>query len=211
MNSTALILFSGLPGTGKTVLARIVARHLHIPLLAKDRIQSALRVRGLADRTTPDGYHLMFDLANEQLSLGVSVVLDAVFPMEGFRLAARDIACRNSANFCPIHCYCSDQSVWRERMKGREQYVPNWTPVGWEAVERLQATYEPWDPETTLFVDSLNDLEDNLVLVMDWIHRGSCRVADSPTVMITPRRYKQDDNTLTGHNSDVDMGRVGLP
>ena len=169
MDSTALVLFSGLPGTGKTALARKVARHLHIPLLAKDRIQSALRVRRLADRTTPDGYHLMFDLADEQLSLGVSVVLDAVFPMEGFRLAARDIAHRNSANFRPIYCYCSDQSVWRERMKGREQYVPNWTPVGWEAVERLQAMYEPWDTQTTLFVDSLNDLEDNFVFVTSYL------------------------------------------
>jgi predicted kinase len=172
MSSLVLILFSGLPGTGKTALARSVARHLHIPLLAKDRIQSALRARGLADRETPDGYHLMLDLADEQLSLGVSVALDAVFPMEGFRQAARDIACRNSANFRSIYCYCSDPSVWRERMKGREQYVPNWTPVGWEAVERLQAMYEPWDPETTLFIDSLNDFEANLVLVMDWIRMG---------------------------------------
>jgi len=114
----------------------------------------------------------MLDLADEQLSLGVSVVLDAVFPMEESRLAARDIAYRNSARFRPVYCYCSDQSVWRERMKGRQQYVPNWTPVGWEAVERLQAMYEPWDPETTLFVDSLNDLEDNLVLILDRIRRG---------------------------------------
>jgi predicted kinase len=99
-------------------------------------------------------------------------VLDAVFPMEEFRLAARDIARRNNADFCPIYCYCSDQSVWQERMKGREQYVPNWTPVGWEAVERLQAMYESWDSETTLFVDSLNDFEDNLVLILEWIRMG---------------------------------------
>ena len=174
MSSPVLVLFSGLPGTGKTALAHRVARHLHIPLFAKDRIQSVLRIRGLAVEGTPDGYHIMLDLADEQLSLGVSVVLDAVFPMEGFRSAACDIARRNDADFCPIYCHCSDQSVWRERMKERQQYVPNWTPVGWEAVQRLQAMYEPWDPETTLFVDSLNDLEDNSVLVIDWIRAGGC-------------------------------------
>jgi predicted kinase len=49
------VIFSGLPGTGKTALARQVAGELGIPLFAKDRIQSTLRVRSLAKRETVDG------------------------------------------------------------------------------------------------------------------------------------------------------------
>jgi 2-C-methyl-D-erythritol 4-phosphate cytidylyltransferase len=169
MYTSVLILLSGLPGAGKTALARAIAERLRVPLLTKDRIQSALRTRGLAGRTTADGYHLMFDLAGEQLSLGVSVVLDAVFPFQEFRLLVRNIASQHGARFCPIYCFCSDWSVWRERMTGRCSYVPDWTPVGWAEVKRMREVFEPWDPETTLFVDSLSPIEDNIALALDWI------------------------------------------
>ena len=37
-----LIIFSGLPGTGKSTLAEAVARQLGIPVFAKDWLEAAL-------------------------------------------------------------------------------------------------------------------------------------------------------------------------
>ncbi len=78
-----LVLISGLPGTGKTRLASELAKRLQVPVFAKDRFQSQFRILGFTDREGPAGYHLLFDMADQQLSLGVSAILDAVFPMHG--------------------------------------------------------------------------------------------------------------------------------
>ncbi|MBL8118000.1 MAG: AAA family ATPase, partial [Anaerolineae bacterium] len=53
MEST-LILFAGMPGSGKTTLARIIARRMNIPVFAKDRVQRVLRDHNLAAANTGD-------------------------------------------------------------------------------------------------------------------------------------------------------------
>jgi predicted kinase len=164
-----LVLCSGLPGCGKTTLARLLASHFGFPLFAKDRLQSALRRDGLAPRSGPEGYRLILDLADEQLALGTSAVLDGVFPLPGFRADAQRVASLRQAGFRPIYCHCSDEGLWQARMQGRVQYVPDWSPVGWSEVLRLRAEFQPWPPGAALCLDAVDPLDRNLAQALAWV------------------------------------------
>lgn len=172
MNPTPhLIMLSGLPGCGKTTLAHQLARHLRIALFAKDRIQRVVNDQ-MTDANPIIGYNILLDLADEQLALGVSVILDAVFPMDGFRRQARQLATQYNAQFRPIYCYCSDESIWQARLENRETLVPGWPPVGWSEVERLRPSFEIWQGADILALDALHSPADNLQTALHFIQSG---------------------------------------
>ncbi len=151
----------------------MVAQTLGIPLFAKDRFQSLLRQHNLAGRATADGYYLLLDMADEQLGLGMSVILDAVFPLPGYRKEAEQLADKHTAKFRPIYCYCSNEDEWKKRLDNRSHiYVPHWSPVGWSEVEHFREFFTPWKAATTLFLDAMDPLENNLTKALAWIEGG---------------------------------------
>ncbi len=76
-NGSTLIVMRGYPGTGKSTIARAIANALHAPLIDRDILrQKAVDIFGDLPLVGRFSYELMFALTEEQLRLGLSVVVD---------------------------------------------------------------------------------------------------------------------------------------
>jgi predicted kinase len=160
-----LIIFSGLPGTGKSTLAETMGRDLGIPVFAKDWLEAALLRNGLnpvVEGNPPRsvGYELLTVLAERQLMLGQSVILDSVAGSQNIRSTWCRLSEQYAADWRVIECVCSDESVHRARLKDRRRDIPGWHELEWSEVERVRQYYLPWEEEH-LILDMVQSLDEN--------------------------------------------------
>jgi len=153
-----LIVFGGLPGTGKTTLARAFAQERLATYLRIDTIEQALRSSEmLAGEVGPAGYIVAYALAEANLRLGRIVVADSVNPLVITRDAWRRVAAAASSAIFEIEVVCSDTDEHRRRVETRTiddaGDVAGLTPPTWRQV--VGREYEPWD-RPRLVVDTAN-------------------------------------------------------
>ena len=151
----SLYVFSGLPGTGKTVLSRRLASQLKAVHLRIDTVEQALRdLCGL--NVEGEGYALSYRLAADNLRLGVSVVADSCNPIELTRAEWEKLARDTQARCVNIEVICSDSLEHRRRVETRKPSLAGLVLPTWEAV--LRREYHPWTRERIL-IDTAGKME----------------------------------------------------
>lgn len=139
-----LIVFGGLPGTGKTTISREIAARRAATYLRIDAIEQAIRDAGvLAGEVGTAGYHVADALAEANLADGRTVVVDCVNPVAASRKAWQALAARASVRLVEIEITCSDPTEHRRRVEGRGSDIPGLVPPTWQAV--VDRHYEAWD------------------------------------------------------------------
>ncbi|GAA1407718.1 AAA family ATPase [Catellatospora coxensis] len=148
-----LIVFSGLPGSGKTTLSRPVAAALGATWLRVDAVESALWRAGV-DRAQPTGlaaYVVADALADAHLAMAATVVVDAVNAVEQARAGWRDLAARHGTVMYAIEVICADPAEHRRRVEQRRPEHDQAMQPSWEDVRTREFT--PWR-EPRLLVDT---------------------------------------------------------
>ncbi|MBU1357315.1 MAG: AAA family ATPase [Gammaproteobacteria bacterium] len=146
-----LVVFSGLPGTGKTSIARQLIARWPAVYLRIDAIEHALEKAGAQQLIGPEGYLVAYELARSNLALGTSVVADCVNPLEVTRKAWRDVAADTASDVLDVEIVCSDPDEHRRRVEGREADIEGFALPSWEAAIRRE--YAVWTTPR-LVVDS---------------------------------------------------------
>ncbi len=137
-----LLSLGGLPGVGKTTLARGLAQRTGAVHLRVDTIEQALRSWNAGD-VGPAGYLVAYAVAEDNLRLGRMVIADSVNPLAVTRDAWRAVAERASARLVEIEVICSDPALHRRRVETRTTDIDGLVLPTWQAV--LDRDYARWD------------------------------------------------------------------
>lgn len=165
-----VIVLSGLPATGKSTIGAALSRETGAPVVAHDITQAALLRSGLdtRDRSITPAYAVLGALAREQLSLGHPVILDSVVGRDEQREEWRALAAEFGAAFIAIECVCSDESMHRERLRGRRRDIPGWYEPDWAEVETVRARFDRWTLHR-LVVDAADPLDQNIAAAVEHV------------------------------------------
>lgn len=141
MKTPILYIFSGLPGTGKSTLAKELAKNIESTYIRIDTIEQAL-TDSYDVKVQDEGYRLAYRVAADNLKIGNNVISDSCNPIEVTRNEWNNVALDANARFINIEIICSIKSEHRRRVESRVSEVQGLEHPSWEQVENRE--YHPW-------------------------------------------------------------------
>lgn len=160
-----LISIGGLLATGKTTLAREVARRLRAAYVRIDTVETAVRrAEGGFEAANgwelPPGYEVGYALAADQLRVGVDVVVESVNPLSASRDAWRAAALASGGRVLEVEVVCSDPGEHRRRAEERVLDIDGLANPTWAQI--VGREYAPWARERLVVDTARLDVEQSV-------------------------------------------------
>ena len=155
-----LFVFCGLPGTGKTTVAKIIAKKLDASVISTDYIRKKMFENPTYRNWEKSLIYKMMYLLAEHLSKTETCILDAVFTKEQHRNIAKEIARRNKV---PIHFveFVCDGDVIFKRISGKRK---GFSDADYQIYEKLKKEFEPMK-FNHIIVDTTHGMEQAAVVL----------------------------------------------
>lgn len=149
---TVLFIFSGLPASGKSTLAKSIAKEYNAVYLRINTIEQALR--DLCDfNVQGEGYRLSYRIAADNLQLGNYVVADSCNPINLTRREWEEVAIRSNSRYINIEVICSDKEEHKRRVENRHTEVEGLKLPTWDEIQ--SRNYHVWETDRIL-IDTAN-------------------------------------------------------
>jgi predicted kinase len=154
MSSARLILICGLPGSGKTTLAKQLAAQADAVRLSPDEWKHALAIDYYDEDARLRLEAKLWQLAKELLGLGQSVVMEHGFwareERDELRLAARQIGVAVDLHYLAVPL----AELWRRLERRNGEPAPGLVPINRDDLERWAAQFEPPEPAELVLFDN---------------------------------------------------------
>lgn len=163
-----LYIFGGLPGVGKSTLAKHLSRELSAVYIRIDTIEQSLKNSGLP-QIYDEGYKVAFEMAQDNLKNGISVVADSTNPVSESRQGWINAAHKASSNYMEIEVLCSDLNEHRSRIESRTTDIAGLQLPDWQSV--VQREYEPCESADIRIDTAGSTPEQSQILLLQAVSR----------------------------------------
>lgn len=171
-----LILMSGLSGSGKTTVAKQLAKRIGAIHIRSDAVRKHLAGIEISERGgdqlyTPQmsqkTYERLLELGKMLVSEGYSVILDAKYDRHRWRDPAIDYACSNNIPLWIIHC-SAPMEVLRDRILQRTKDISDATV---DLLAQQRATAEPFSELERAYVTTIDTTDPDWISQLDSLEK----------------------------------------
>ncbi len=164
MSNSLLVLIVGLPGTGKSTLAKRLADVFDCTVITTEVVRSQLfnenqimEDRDFTQEELDITYRAIALLCENLLAAKARVIVDGVFRSQSERNKIIDIAQKNNAKFIGIYTYSKTDDIVLDRLRRRKQ-MGTASPAGDKAYYKIKKEFESVDP-SFLQIDTTQNQE----------------------------------------------------
>lgn len=168
-----LLQMAGFPGSGKSAIAQLIAKHTNSIVIDRDVIKSSMLSSGIKDQLLADAsYLVVFDLAAYYLSKGISVIIDTPCYYKETVDKGLELCKEYNSVYKYIECKVDSYEEIEKRIKTRKRLATQISEITRERYNNsLDKSVKPINIDT-LVVNSTSDKHYDMDIVLNYINKS---------------------------------------